>query len=236
MIKTLTQRTALAGLLVASLVVGALASAGGNGSPVNANPHDPLPEVAEARIGDSVDAAELEDLFFMAEREEISLEEAIERFGWQDNFALVIDEIRHLVPDLYVDSEITGAQQAWVAFSGAQPKASAQPLAEFSAAHPDVDVEIRTNVGTAERDLDEAMWRAHSAVRELPMVDQVVAWGEGDTLVLTVVLTDDARSPASLAQVVATAEAAVSQAEGAGAVDVEVRQSDQPVPVTEDSV
>ncbi|GAA2293132.1 hypothetical protein GCM10010149_46040 [Nonomuraea roseoviolacea subsp. roseoviolacea] len=80
-------------------------------------------ETAEdtASVG-NVDAAEMEDLRQAATEEGITLEEAVARYGWQDDFVRVANEARDSFPDTYAGAVISeDGSSASIAFKGEAP-------------------------------------------------------------------------------------------------------------------
>lgn len=53
-----------------------------------------LPDVAPATVESAPNEAELQDLATIAEQEGITLDQAIARYAWNDNFTITLDEIR----------------------------------------------------------------------------------------------------------------------------------------------
>lgn len=109
---------------------------------------------------DDLTAGELEDLQAMAESDGITLEESIDRNGWQDSFIEVSGELEATFP-----GEFSGAvkaedgSSAWFAFKGDIP-AEAIELAQSLP----VPVEVVGNRGFSEAELADAKETAHQAV------------------------------------------------------------------------
>ena len=72
----------------------------------------PLPEVAPPEIDDPPSSAELEDLQSVADRKGITLQEAIDRYAWNDNFALAVSGIRQAFPEDFTGSEFVDVGHA----------------------------------------------------------------------------------------------------------------------------
>ena len=68
----------------------------------------PPPEAAPPEIDDPPSDAELQDLQFIANQEGISLQEAIDRYAWRDNFSLAVSKIREAAPGSFAGAEIAG--------------------------------------------------------------------------------------------------------------------------------
>lgn len=95
-------------------------------------PIEMLPEMGPPQIDDPLGAAELEDLRSIADREGISLQEAINRYGWHNNFSLAVSGIRREFPEDFTRSEIVGAAKAWVGFAGSAPEGALELLERFA--------------------------------------------------------------------------------------------------------
>jgi hypothetical protein len=113
-----------------------------------------LPDVAAPQIGDPPNAAELEDLQTLADQRGVSLQEVVDRYGWNDNFALAVGEIRRVASAAFTGAEIVDATHAWVAFSGAVPSQARQIVDEFTTHFPRVSIEVRTGSGFTEVELE----------------------------------------------------------------------------------
>ena len=60
-----------------------------------------LPDVPAPKIGDAPNEAEMDNLRFVARQEGISVQTAIERYGWRDNFSLATAQIEEAVPNAF---------------------------------------------------------------------------------------------------------------------------------------
>ncbi|MGX2995384.1 hypothetical protein JNUCC64_13985 [Streptomyces sp. JNUCC 64] len=69
---------------------------------------------------DLLSAGELEDMEAIAAGEGITLDEAINRYGWQDEFVKVADALEAQYPDSFSGAEKLD-RSAWFAFKGAAP-------------------------------------------------------------------------------------------------------------------
>ena len=130
----------------------------------------PLPEAAPPEIDDPPSAAELEDLQFIASREGISLQEAIDRYAWHDNFSKMASTIREVTPQDFAGAEIVGPRHARIAFAGQPPKAALDILDIFTSSHSGVSVEVRTGLGYSEVELEKAIPAVHYTVLRSPGV------------------------------------------------------------------
>jgi hypothetical protein len=159
--------------------------------------HD-LADVAAPTISDSISEAELQDLSTIAEQNGISLKEAIDRYAWNDNFALAVDKVRQTVPEAFTSAEIVDADDATVAFAADVPDEAREIMAEFNGSHHGVSVEFQTDLGYTELALEEAIEDVHYAVYETSGVESAVTAFDEDSgeITATVILADDTVAPA----------------------------------------
>ena len=141
----------------------------------------PPPEMAPPEIDDPPSSAELEDLQSAADQKGISLQEAIDRYAWNDNFSLTVSGIRRAFPDDFTGSEIVDAGHAWVGFSGSAPERLGEMIERFTSSHSRVSVEVRTNLGFTEMELQKALPAVHFAVREVPEVLDAITYFDFET-------------------------------------------------------
>ena len=122
---------------------------------------NPGPElhVATSVVTESEEA----DLRAVAQQKGISYEEAIWRFGWQDDLGRVLARIRQDYPDDYTSSVLRNDRSAVVRFLGDVPPEAQALLEEFSKAY-EVKIVVETGSGYSERDLSNAIPRVHYAL------------------------------------------------------------------------
>ena len=106
----------------------------------------------------------------VASQSGISLQEAIDRYAWNDNFAFAVSEIREASPEAFARAEIVDGDHAWVGFAGDVPQAALDIIDTFRSSHSGVRVEVRTDLGFTEVELQSAIQAVHSAVFEAPEV------------------------------------------------------------------
>ena len=53
-----------------------------------------MPEVPAPQISNPINVAKMQDLRAIARDFEISVDEAIERYSWVDNFSILLDQLR----------------------------------------------------------------------------------------------------------------------------------------------
>lgn len=178
--------SAAAGCLV---LQGAIASAQ-EGDAIRAEAAQTV-EVAAPQIEDQISSAEMQDLRLVAEQNGISLDEAIARYAWNDNFSLAVDSIRKAHPESFTDAEIVDARHAWISFKGSAPDVSAV-LAPFATIAPTVEVEVHADEGYSERDLQKSIESVHYAIYRSPGVREAATSFDTATrtIVTTVVLTE----------------------------------------------
>jgi hypothetical protein len=85
----------------------------------------PPVEMAPPGINDPPNDAELQDLHRIADQKDISLQEAIDRYAWNDNFSLAVTRISEAFPTVFAGAEIVDTGHAWIAFESPPPKGSA---------------------------------------------------------------------------------------------------------------
>ena len=166
------------------------------------------------------ESAELEDLQFIADKVGISLEEAVDRYGWNDNFADAVADIRAGSPDGFAGASIAGDSSGWVAFSSQTPQRAQNIIDAFASQYPGVSVEVRNDLGYSESQLEDATAAAHYAVFESDGVLDAFSSFDYDTNQLTV-LAQSQGSPSdpSVEDLRKAAESGVSEATGTGMLD-----------------
>ena len=65
----------------------------------------------------------------------ISLQAAIGRYAWNNNFALAVSGIRQTFPEDFVRAELLDAGHAWVGFAGGVPEGARDMIDIFSSSH-----------------------------------------------------------------------------------------------------
>ncbi len=108
--------------------------------------------------------AELDDMATIADEMGITLQEAVKGYGWNDDFARMVSEIRASSPEELATAEITGDDSASVYFAG-EISAWAQALVDaFKGDFPSVKVATQENKGFTEQEIEAATVGAHYAV------------------------------------------------------------------------
>ena len=129
-----------------------------------ATPNAAPPESSPPEIDDPPNAAELEDLQFIADQRGISLQEAIDRYGWHDNFSLAASRIREAYPETFAGAEIVDGANAWIAFTGNPPREALDIIDIFAGSHSGVTVEIRTDKSFTQAEISDAVPAIHYAL------------------------------------------------------------------------
>ena len=122
------------------------------------------PESSPPEIDDPPNAAELEDLQFIADQKGMSLQEAIDRYGWRDNFSLAASRIREAAPETFAGAEIVDGANAWIAFTGRPPKEALDIIDIFTGSHSGVSVEVRTSQSVTHAEISDAVPAVHYAL------------------------------------------------------------------------
>lgn len=166
---TMRQRGLAAFAALVLLAVAPVAQAD-QGNPVKGLPPADLPDVAQPQIDDPISDAELEDLKRLASQKGISLQAAIDRYAWNDNFALAVATVRESFPEALSGAAIVDSGTAWVAFAAGAPDKAIEIIQAFEKANATVAVEVRPDFGFTEAELEKAIAAVHYAVFEGPNV------------------------------------------------------------------
>ena len=159
----------------------------------------PLAADAPREIDDPPSDAELQDLQAVADQDGISLQEAIDRYAWRDNFGLATSRIREAAPEAFAGAEITGDSHAWIGFKGQSTQTALGILDIFRNSHSGISVEVRTGLGYSEAELEKAIPAVHYAVLRSPGVRTASTSFESSTAqIRTVVVLELTASPAVL--------------------------------------
>jgi len=170
-------------------------------------------EAAPPEIDGPISEAELRDLQFVAGQEGISLQEDIDRYAWNDNFALAVTMIREASPEAFADAAIVDANHAWVAFTGSAPKEALDIIYIFTGSHSSVSVEVRTGSCFTEAELQSAIEAVHYAVLESPDVLDASTWFDTETgRITTTVVLESTASASVLDDLGAVAGKALTEA------------------------
>lgn len=147
-----------------------------------------LPEVAQPQINDAISEAELEDLKAVAGQQGMSLQAAIDRYAWNDNFALAVATVREASPEAFTGAEIVDGGGAWVAFAAGAPESAIEIIDAFKKSHATVTVEVRPDFGFTEVELEKAIATVHYAVLDTVEVRDATTSFDFDTRQITTVV------------------------------------------------
>lgn len=155
-------------------------------------------DVPAAQISDGLSAVDMRQLEKAADLTGTPLEELI-RSAWDDNFSLLISELRETDPDSFSDAEIVDAEHAWIAFAGPAPDKLQELLESFSQAAPHVEIEIRTDQSYSESQLQASIESVHYATLGSPAVrDATTSFDTRSRTITTMVLLADSPSATTL--------------------------------------
>ena len=157
-------------LLVTIASVSVFLIAANNDSPVVTTSHSSV-------SGD----AELEDLQFVADAKGITLDEAIARHAWRDDFSAAVVGIRDDDPSSIAGVAITSGSTANIKFSGPISADAQRVIDGFEAENEHVTISTQTNLGYTERESGGAVVGAYFAVMAENGVEDGTAYFEGET-------------------------------------------------------
>ena len=132
--------------------------------------------------------AELRDLQAIANQYGITLDEAIARYAWRDDFSRMVTAIEDEDPDSVVDAGKTGESSAWIKFSGSISGKARNAIDNFQSENPHVTVSLQTgkDPGFTKREVEEAVIGAHFAVMEEDDVQDAVTYYDNDAIEIVV--------------------------------------------------
>ncbi|MFD9943209.1 S1 family peptidase [Nonomuraea sp. NPDC059023] len=122
---------------------------------------------------DDLSAVQIEDLAGMAKAKQISLDEAIERYGYQRLGDQVADRLKATFADQLAGfAYVTDSgSSVWIGFRSAIP-----PQAVELAKTLPVPVELKGNLGYTESELPQAQGRVHQALQKNADISNVATW------------------------------------------------------------
>ena len=109
-------------------------------------------------------STKLEDLQSVADAKMITLQQAIERYGWHDDFSAAVKSIRDTNPDSLAGAAITSTLSANINFSGDIPADAQDVIDDFKSENPSIATKTRTGLGFTEREAEDAVAGAYLAV------------------------------------------------------------------------
>ena len=125
--------------------------------------------------------AELEDLQFVADAKGITLDEAIARYGWRDDFSAAVGAIRDNDPSSLAGAAITSTSSATINFSGSISADAQSVIDDFETENPNITTSTQTNLGYTEKEAEEAVVGAYFAVIEENGVEDGTAYFDDET-------------------------------------------------------
>ena len=167
----------------------------------------PPPEAPPRQIDDPPSDTELIDLQAVADQYGISLQEAIDRYAWNDNFSLAVSKIRVAAPATFAGAEIVDGSHAWIAFAGPPPKAALDIIDIFTSSHSGVSVEVRTGQSVTAAELETAIPAVHYAVFKAPgVLNASTSFESATSEIVAVVVLESTASDSVLDDLRAIAE------------------------------
>ena len=157
--------------------------------------------------------AELKDLQFMANTKGITLDEAIARYAWRDDFSMMVSAIEDDDPDSVVDAASTSGSSARIKFSGSISGNARNAIDKFKSENPGVAISVQTGLGLTGREVEEAVVGAHFAVMAEDGVQDSVTYYDGDAneIVVTIQMANPP-SDEKLSSLEKTAERGAAEA------------------------
>lgn len=191
-------------------------------------------------IGNPISEEELQDIKTMASQSGMTLQAAIDRYAWNHDFAVTVARIREAAPDAFAAAEIVDAGHAWIAFSGRATEAARELVDAFSSHHDGIAVEVRTDVGFTEVELERAIEGIHFAVLMSHEVLDASTTFDFDTGQITVtVVSENTASDLALDGLQGVAIRKLEAAAGAGILNritISVNRSKSQVIGVDDSI
>jgi hypothetical protein len=141
---------------------------GGGVSPASGAATTCLGDVAGVGLSESdLSKEELTDLTRIASDEGIGADEAVQRFGWQNGFALAATTVEERFPSVFSGSEVTSEWPAvaTIRFKGIVPVGVEALLATVP---PGVCVVLEPGAGLSASEISDLVMRAHTAVGARP--------------------------------------------------------------------
>jgi len=175
------------------LAVGAAAVSAAENVPMAGDPTgvEALPEAATPQIEDAISDAELQDLQTIASQSGMPLQAAIDRYAWNDNFAIAVARFREAFPDAFAGAEIVDASRAWIAFAAEAPEASWEIIDAFRSSHESISIDVRTELGFTESELQKAIEGVHFAVFAMSEVhDALTSYDYATGQITTIVVME----------------------------------------------
>ena len=167
----------------------------------------PPTEAVPPEIRDAVSDAELQDLQAVAEQYGMTLQEAFDRYAWNDNFSRAVSRVRESTPETFAGAVIVDGNHAWIAFTGPPPKAALDIIDAFTSRHSGVSVEVRTGQSVTAAELETAIPAVHYAVFKAPgVLNASTSFESATSEIVAVVVLESTASDSVLDDLRAIAE------------------------------
>ena len=162
----------LSALLLLAIIaaVSAFLIAANNDSPASGTDH---PNVSSP--------AELSDLQSLANAKGITLDEAIEKYAWRDDFSRMVTSINEENPDTIAEAASTSGSTGLIRFSGSISADAQRTVDDFETKNPNLTITKHINVGYTEQEYVEAVVGAYYSVMAENGVQDGTAHFEGET-------------------------------------------------------
>lgn len=173
--------------------------------------------------GNPISDATLQDLGSIADTEGISVQAAVEQYGWHNPFSMAVSDIRAVAADDFSGAAITGSEQAWIAFANdTVPEAATNALAEFRNDYPNITIDFYTGTSFTDREIDAALRAAYFKAYNSPEVQDATASFNSATRQIEIVANvgTDSPDPATMEELVRKAKEGVSESGGPALLDV----------------
>ena len=173
--------------------------------------------------GNPISDATLQDMGSVADTEGISVQAAIDQYGWHNPFSLAVADIRVVAADDFSGAAITGSEQAWIAFANdTVPVAATNALAEFRNDYPNITIDFYTGTSFTNREINAALIAAYYKVYNSTEVQDATASFNSATRQIEIVANvgTDSPDPATMEELVRKAKEGVSESGGPALLDV----------------
>lgn len=141
-----------------------------------------LPSLPPEITIDGLTLDELEDLKLIAENEGISFAEAIDRFGWQNEFAQFADKMEEAYPNSFAGAGLySDGKGAWIAFKDNIPSVAKKVAATLPAT-----MELIGGKGFSELELKSEMEGIHDQIYQRKDIENVYSYYDIESGVITV--------------------------------------------------
>ena len=173
--------------------------------------------------GNPISDATLQDMGSIADTEGISVQAAVDQYGWHNPFSLAVADIRVVAADDFSGAAITGSEQAWIGFANdTVPEAATNALAEFRNDYPNITIDFYTGTSFTNREISAALRAAYFKVYNSTEVQDATASFNSATRQIEIVANvgTDSPDPATMEELVRKAKEGVSESGGPALLDV----------------